>query len=229
MPELVQQMSAEEARRVTERIRLTLDTASQSLDRLSALVSDAYDRRADVALGYDSWEAYAAAEFSEATRNLAAPIRRELVGYLSAAGMSTRAIAPAVGVSQKTADRDVRQVSHFDSPAPLDLATVDMRTGEIIETPTTAPVDAPASRPVVGLDGKTYARPAVSAPRRAALPQLVQSAGWDLAKSIDRLQLLAADDRFASHKQEMAPHLRSHLTHAIEVCQDLLDLINNNN
>lgn len=49
------------------------------------------------------------------TREGLVVIRRELVGLLSAQGMSTRAIAPAVGVSQRQVSSDVR--SNF-SPSP---------------------------------------------------------------------------------------------------------------
>lgn len=139
-------LSEVEARRLTERIKATLDTTARGLDRLAAQVAEAYERRADLALGYGSWSEYAGAEFGEETRGLSAPIRRQLVGYLSAEGMSTRAIAPAVGVSvgqahadihsgvqqlntspapapavgvsHMTAVRDVREVKHDVSPAP---------------------------------------------------------------------------------------------------------------
>lgn len=52
------------------------------------------------------------------------------------AGMSTRAIAPVVGASQKTINRDVRQVSHL---------THQNETPESVATSATATVD-PAPR-----------------------------------------------------------------------------------
>lgn len=105
-----------------------------------------------------------------------------------------------------------------------DLINADERELEAWKAST-----VPAPPKVVGLDGKTYTRPEpkTAEPRRAPLPPMVQSAGWDLTKSIERLQRLAADDRFNAHKKEVAPHLRSHLTSAIEACQDLLDRISN--
>lgn len=224
-------MGTDEARKVTERIRLTLDSASQSLDRLAALVTDAYQRRADLALGYGSWQEYADAEFAEQTRDLSAPIRRELVGYLSASGMSTRAIAPTMGVSQQAAHKMVGRAREVTTPvvtsepAPIDLATVDMTTGEIVEPATHVP--APSPTPVTGLDGKTYTRPAPAAPRRRPLADAARDAGQELRKAIERLERLAADDRFASNKEQVAAHLRGHLPTAIEVCQDLLNRINN--
>jgi hypothetical protein len=69
--------------------------------------------------------------------------------------------------------------------------------------------------------------PARTASRRP-LPEFARDAGWDLRKSVERLERIAADDRFGTNKEQVATHLRSHLTNAIEVCQDLLDRINNN-
>ena len=50
----------------------------------------------------------------------------------------------------------------------------------------------PAPPKVVGLDGKTYTRPEpkTQSDRRAAPPPMVQSAGWDLTKTVDRPQHL---------------------------------------
>lgn len=132
--------------------------------------------RADLALGYRSWAEYAEAELKP-TEGLAAEVRRQLVGMLSQAGMSTRAIAPTVGVTQKTIVKD-RQVIPQVSPE-----RIDPHTGEIVPGPTFKPtevtdwdqddidlmdqldqeaVDAWEDRTVprvTGLDGKTYRRP----------------------------------------------------------------------
>lgn len=82
-------------------------------------VADAYSRRADLALGYGSWAEYSQAEFNVPT--LATEVRRELVSLLSAQGMSTRAIAPVVGVTQSAVVKDrARQVIPAESPEPTD-------------------------------------------------------------------------------------------------------------
>lgn len=60
-------------------------------------------------------------------------------------------------------------------------------------------------------------------PRRSPLPEQAQSAGWQLRKAVERIERIAADDRFPAHRDQVAAALRSHLTTAIEVCQDLLD------
>ena len=143
-----------------------------------------------------------------------------------------------MGVSNKTVSLDLRDdVLPQVTPEPESLdeyrgrVLADAETShKVIKLTGPESVSDPTTTPkVVGLDGKTYARPEpeTQSDRRAALPPMVQSAGWDLTKTVDRIQRLADDDRFAGHQKEMAPHLRSHLTHAIEVCQDLLDRINN--
>ncbi len=65
-------------------------------------------------------------------------------------------------------------------------------------------------------------------PRRRPLPDAARDAGWDLRKSVERLERIATDDRFSANAEQVAPHLRSHLNHAIEVCQDLLARIETN-
>lgn len=219
--EVVADLTEAEARRLTERIRTRLDRVSTAWADLATSITEAYQRRADLALGYGSWSEYAEAELKP-SEGLAADVRRQLVGMLSAQGMSTRAIAPTVGVHDSRVRQIKREVGNNYPPAPAEV--IDPATGEVLDL---APL-APEGKSL-GLDGKTYARPEpkTTEPRRAALPPMVQSAGWDLTKSIERLQRLAADDRFNAHKKEMAPHLRSHLTSAIEACQDLLDRISN--
>lgn len=85
---------------------------------------------------------------------------------------------------------------------------------------------APSRPAVTGIDGKTYTHAESKKPRRRPLTDQARDAGWDLRKSVERLQRIAADDRFDPQKDQMAPHLRGHLTNAIEVCQDVLDRIN---
>jgi len=83
------------------------------------------------------------------------------------------------------------------------------------------------SRTITGLDGKSYQKSEPMKPRRRPLPDQSRTAGWDLAKSLERIERILADDRFNTHKEEVATHLRSHLTNAIDSCQGFLDRINN--
>ena len=195
------ELTEAEARRLTERIRTRLDRVSTAWADLATSITEAYQRRADLALGYGSWAEYAEAELKP-SEGLAADVRRQLVGMLSAQGMSTRAIAPTVGVSNYTVSKD-RQVLGDLTPERINPAT-----GEVVPGPTYRPTDVtdwtpqevddlidadereleawkastvPAPPKVVGLDGKTYTRhepketsketTMTAAPSRLAIPQ----------------------------------------------------------
>jgi hypothetical protein len=124
-------MSAAEAERLTERIRLKLDTLATTYEAVMPLIREAIDGRAYVALGYANVSAYVSSRFGDALSRLGVDMRREVVRELTDAGMSTRAIAPVVGVSNYTV--------HQDQQAVRDLT--------------------PAPAKVAGLDGKEYSRP----------------------------------------------------------------------
>ncbi|MEU6641258.1 hypothetical protein ABZ863_01770 [Saccharomonospora sp. NPDC046836] len=113
-----------------ERIR----SGIRSLVELQQDITDAYHARDWQALGYDTWESYVAGEFGNSLPKLARDERRELVVSLRAEGLSTRAIASAVGSNRET----VRQAIAADKKLP----------------PAAEAEAEPA--PVTGLDGKTY-------------------------------------------------------------------------
>lgn len=107
MTEVVENpLTHSEAERITERIRLTVDSTSRNLAKLAELVAEAFSRRADLAMGYGSWDEYSRAEFGEKASNLAPEFRRQLVSMLSAEGMSPRAISGVAGVDRSTISRD---------------------------------------------------------------------------------------------------------------------------
>lgn len=91
-------LTAQDARALTDRIRL------QVADLLP-LIKEAYNRRAHVALGYVSWAEYCDTEL----RGLRMPLaeRQAATAELAAEGMSTRAIAGALGSSDATVRRDL--------------------------------------------------------------------------------------------------------------------------
>lgn len=159
------------AERRAERIRLRLDTIADNYATVLPMIREAIEARDFEALGYVSVSAYVEDRFGGALTKLGIDVRREVVRELTAAGMSSRAIAPVVGVSQGQVSKD-RQVIPQESPAPV----VDRETGEVLQ-PAGAPVPvitedgpAPAPRPIQGRDGKTYTRPAPrpETPERAA-------------------------------------------------------------
>ena len=224
-------LSRDDAERLTEGIRIALDRTARGMADLAARVSEAYQRRADLALGYESWAEYAETEFGEQTQQLAAPIRRELVGYLSAEGMSSRAIAPAAGIQDSGVRKIVRDLGPEDPasiPAPAapvervviaEVRHVDIATGEIL--------DEPAPRKVTGLDGKTYTPPpAQPKPIRPQLPGHYAGAIVELDKAINRLERLHADDRFNTNKKNVALTHESDIQRAIARLNHLKDELN---
>lgn len=218
--DIVTTVTEAEAQRLTARITLMAGTLREGFEKLHALVAEAKAGNVHVVLGYPSWTAYLADVLGKEPMRLAADERRELVAYLSGEGMSTRAIAPIVGVSvgQVHADRTAG-VQSLNTSA----LAVDTTTGEITEA-------APAPAPVVGLDGKSYPTPPQRRPvapddrqRRQPIHEQARNAGWELDKVIERLARIAADDRLPANRVEVATQLHNHLTRAIEVCQDLAD------
>lgn len=195
--EVLDVMTEADARRITERIRLTASNAREALEKLPRLIEEARAGSAHVTLGYASWTAYLAAVLGEEPLRLPRDQRQEIVGYLAGEGLSTRAIASVVGVSvgQTHADRVAAGVQQLNTSQP---ERIDRETGEVLpRTPTTeleapsTPTEVlsagrvgaatpPAPRSVVGLDGKTYTRPepketpketTMTAASRLAIPQ----------------------------------------------------------
>jgi hypothetical protein len=95
-------LTKDEALALTERIRACLD-------EVDALIIEAWEGQAHLALGYSSWVAYAEAEFPKYIRTRAH--RLEAVIDMTDAGMSTRSIGAALGVDQKTVVNDQKKAS----------------------------------------------------------------------------------------------------------------------
>lgn len=189
------ELTEAEARRLTERIRSALDRVSTAWADLAERITEAYQRRADLALGYTSWAEYADAELRPA-EGLAVEVRRQLVSMLSAAGMSTRAIAPTVGVTHPTVIADQRSGGKAltTSPEPYPQARrapwperrddpeperIDRLTGEVVPAPTFKPLDVTDWTPEE-LDDQIAADDAViESYERATVPAPVKVVGLD--------------------------------------------------
>lgn len=234
-------LSPAEAQRLTQRIKLTASTVRDNLWKLRNLVEEAKTSNAWQVLGFPSWTAYLADTLADEPMRLGRDERQELVGYLSGEGLSTRAIAPIVGVSQKTADREVRAAREsFDSPAPVeswpgfdptptlpprddDWVPADPTTGEVVEPDQVAVTEHTVTekvKTVTGLDGKTYTTPAPQQ-RRSSIIDDARNAGWQLRKAVERLERIHQDDRFNKNKAEILAALQPHLDLAIETITGL--------
>ncbi len=93
------ELSRAEARALTDQIR-------GRVTGLLELIAEAFNRRADVALGYASWDRYCFAEFP-AIRWRATEEREHDVARLKQAGMSNRAIGDALGMDESTVRKDL--------------------------------------------------------------------------------------------------------------------------
>lgn len=206
--EVLDLLDEREAERLTQRIALKLDAMADTYAGVMPLIREAIERRAYLALGYDGVSAYVSDRFGDTLAKLNVGMRREVVHELTEAGMSTRAIAPVVGVSHMTVKRDQAGVTPVTPQTPAALAAGATPPREAAESPKVAPAegtrDAAASAgtadatattpgaenpgisrpPVVGLDGKTYTRPALKQPMQ------VDEAEWDAQ---DRAEELAAN------------------------------------
>jgi predicted transcriptional regulator len=129
-----------DAQRRVKRIRELSASITENVQTLIQLVHVAKASNDHEILGYASWTAYLVDVFGDEPLSLTRDVRRELVAELSAQGMSTRAIAPIVGVTRQMVSHDLR-ASEVASDLP---PQADPLTGEVLE------------RTVTGLDGKTY-------------------------------------------------------------------------
>ena len=226
MTELVPTPALDEAaaRRLTERIRLTVDAINGQVEKLADLVRQAYEGRAWATLGYDSWQAYVEAEIPRV--RLDRVERRELVADLADAGMSTRAIAPVIGATHMTVARDLsegvtnvtpeRQVTGIDGKTytaaprttPVEEPQGEVDDEDVVEAELVEPAPTPVQPP---------------APRRRPITDVARDAGWDLHRAVERVERVINDDRFRANKGTVTALLRGHLEYAIRTCQALVE------
>jgi hypothetical protein len=137
------QCSRETAQQLTAELRRSLETSGR-------LLREAFERRAWAALGYESWDAYCAAELSTSQFKLSREWRQEVVAELTSGEkpMSNRAIAKALGVSPQTVSNDRAKASNSGHLLEPELEVVD---AEIVEDTTEL-----EQKKVTGADGKTY-------------------------------------------------------------------------
>lgn len=144
----VSELSEKQAKTLTERIKKGLTSAADTHDKLNkqvedsaSLMAEAFQKKIWLALDEASWDDFVAKELGEVRVRLERSVRQSLVYQLNTgpAHMSSRAIAPVLGVDQKTVVNDLRQVKR-----ELNVDTASA---------------------TVGTDGKVYSAEATSAPR----------------------------------------------------------------
>lgn len=208
MTEVVKILSPGEAQRLTQQIKLTASGVRNGLFKLRNLIDEAKASNVWNILGYPSWTAYLVDALGDEPLRVSRDERHEIVGFLAGEGLSTRAIAPIVGVDNATVHRDLGRVAD----ATPDTAV----TGEV--TPA-------VTREVTGLDGKTYPQPETRKPTRRPLVDAARDAGWELRRAMERLERIGADDRLSRNRENVADQLRGHLTYVQESLPALMHLI----
>jgi hypothetical protein len=189
-----QPLIREAAEALDQRIRRMACTIHGNIATIAKLVEEAKERQIHVALGFPSWTTYLASALGGQIVALPTKTRKELVCFLADEGASERAIATVTGAGKTTVHRDLE----------------GERGGEEAGGPS-----GPPARPITGLDGKTYPRPASprpdAKPRRKPITDAFWAATYDLGKLANRVQRLAADDRFAKNRNEIAIRNKSDL------------------
>lgn len=127
-------LNAVDARRLTDQIKLALDTTWQAGLR-------AWEGRAWIALGYKSWDEYCTKEFGTSHLRLPREERDEVIPSLRAAGMSVRAVGALTGLSKSA-------VQVHASSSTVQIGTVDSDSG--------LSIDGAADGETVGVDGRAY-------------------------------------------------------------------------
>lgn len=151
---------------LTGRIERSIHQARSAIVELAELLQVAEQGEIHRALGLRSWPEYVAAMFEGSPLPVESrDHRREIAAMLAGSGMSSRAIAPVLGVSQRTVADDVRAVEQFCS--------TELSNDETPARPVTGSLDDypdPGPTRITGLDGKTYQRS--SKPKTPAEPKL---------------------------------------------------------
>ncbi len=219
---------AGDASRRRDRIKLLIGSMTTTTEKLGELLDAARAASDHASLGYASWTAYIAGEFSGSLAGLNLALRREVVGTLTETGMSTRAIAEVTDVSHSTVVRDHRQVVHDAPPAPDGPRPASEFKTMVSE------LGAPSRRRVTGTDGKSYSATAAAPSEPAAppkrhrrpLPDAYRDAVYDLDKVVQRLARLHQDDRFPTNRQAVRESNRGRLSSSSGELRDLItDLI----
>ncbi len=169
-----------DARRQVDVLRAMLVTPDVA-NIVTAIVS-IWDGRLWRELGYESWDDFTASELSGAPR-LTVEMRQRVVAQLREAGMSTRAIGSALGVSEGTVRNDLLGAQDY----------------------------APEPKPVTGLDGKTYQPNSKATPADLPAPTPKKKKGdhqrpWHVifAKSNDPVEMAAL---LKKHKPDLVRYL----------------------
>lgn len=226
--EIMEELTRVEAERLTARIADKLDSIADNLEQVLPLIGEALTRGAWHSLGYASPTAYVSERFAKAFERLPVEIRRPVVAQLSAAGMSTRQIAPVVGVQYSAVAKDLRNAGvstgHTSPEPPADDARDFTDYG------------LPKSEKIIGQDGKQYPRPEPNVriepasepakPRAEPVAAQFTAAIVELNKVMARLNRISENPNFTKNKNQIATLHGSDLARTISELETLAESLN---
>lgn len=139
---------------------MRLDAIADNYAAVMPMIREAIEKRDDLALGYRSPGEYVADRFGGSLQRLGVDVRRAVVGELTAAGMSTRAIGTVLNVGNATVFRDQRAgvssetPQHHQAPereeASVAISSESGDVDELDSASTPEPTPAPVRRKASG-------------------------------------------------------------------------------
>ncbi len=111
--------------------RITNDIKTEPQDA-TALIAEAFHRRADAALSYQSWDRYCHAELGDVSLFSDRNARRRVVRELSGAGLPNRAIGHALSMDEKTVRGDLKALGVQPEPEVCEPVVI---TGTVKTSP----------------------------------------------------------------------------------------------
>lgn len=218
-------LDREEAELRSRLIGSALEAAADQFENAMDNLRTAVRERDDIALGYRSPADYISDRFGGRLARLGVDLRREVVREMTEMGMSVRAIAPVLGVGKSTVKRDQEHVSHMghlhQTPESVERGEALADSGQTSRETSASPTDeeavaattettegADAGRsanydprpPVVGIDGKSYSRPAPkpkpTPTAQSDVDEAVEFVGT-IARNLTVLSQMAVPDRRA--------------------------------
>jgi hypothetical protein len=159
----------------TARIQKGLESAVE-------LLHEAWKGRIWLALGLKNWDEYIKQEFGSAPLALPMEKRKPTSANLAERGWSSRAIAAATGVDQKTVVRDINEANAAEAELRQNASVAaddNIIDGEVVSEEKSQP----ESRTVTGLDGKE--REVTAKPAKEPAVKNIVSQARDVKKKLE--------------------------------------------
>ncbi len=199
-------MDEADARQLTDEIKAAVQVAWE-------LIVMAYEEHAWRALGYDSWDTYCIQEFGTSRLKVPREERSELVLSLRQHGLKIEDIASATGLGYGTVHRELNRPDPSEYPNGYSHAVEEGDDVEEVEAEVVEPTPVP--RPPQ--PGAVTPRP-----RRHPITDTFRENVSRLVRTVERLDELTFDDRFARNAKTIAIH-RDDLEHCSRLLPQIVE------